>query len=145
MKKIFIIGLVAAELAMMAGTLPARFSPGMSIEPAMVDAKWARMMDRKADREAREAVARAGRRSAIAACIGPGAESMSTARYEKKEKACVARLASGGVAAQAEPVEAPREYYRPPAAPQYQAPAPAPPEPAGPVEAVITIPSGEVG
>ena len=117
MNKVFVVGLVGMELAMVGTALPARFSPGMLIQPPMVDAKWAREMARRAELDARRDAERIGHRPAVEACIGPSGPSLSPSRYEAKEAACEARLAGRVSRAKAEPSEdtAPRyEYNRPP-------------------------------
>ncbi len=126
MKKLFIGALVAAELAMLAGTLGGKVEfGGVIAPPPPVDGKWAKAMARKAEQDAREDASSSSHRQALDACLGPGRESFSPTRYEAKAKACEAQLA-GAPAQGDEPP--PFEYPKPPSEPgPAQAEAPAQP------------------
>ena len=132
MKMLFIgVGaLVAAEMAMLAGGLPKRFTfPAMIAAPPAVDGKWARAMARKAERETRQDALASSRRQALDACLGPERESFSPSRYEARAQACEEQMADAAAGTQEPP---PFEYPKP--APQpgpAQAEAPAQASPAG--------------
>ena len=113
MKKLFIITLVVAELAMVGAALPKKFTPGALIAPPpVVDAKWAKAMARKVELAQREDARKSGRRQAIEACVGPNGPAMSPTRYDAAVKRCQARIAGAPV----EEEDAPH-YYAPPSAP----------------------------
>jgi hypothetical protein len=93
MKKLFILALVVAELAMVGAALPRRFSPASLAPPRPVDRKWARAMLRQADQAQREDVRKSSHRQAVEACVGPNGPSMSPGLYEAKARLCETRLA----------------------------------------------------